>query len=277
MKWYIEFPQGFFNDLNTLSMAFLTHYQLPIRYETGTEILSSFKQSSSTHISDHILEWRRRRCLIKVLLPDQILSAWFTKSLIGPIAYDVSMGGVITEVKAISRSQYLDLVYSQTSTLYDLIPDAPCPSTNPTPTPLVAYHVADGMIDTFHAETQYKQAIHSNPKSNTSNLQNTPPPTSSPSKNSKVNSFQSTPIGKTQNTKKGKGKNKEEKNNNQQSNKPKTQPADEKEKCKPHYPCLIYGEDHYTKYCPRHDEVTKFLQGTGTPPTPVILSQHFPS
>jgi hypothetical protein len=33
-KWYIELPRGFFNDFNTLAMAFLTHYQFPIRYET---------------------------------------------------------------------------------------------------------------------------------------------------------------------------------------------------------------------------------------------------
>jgi hypothetical protein len=59
-KWYIKFPRGFFNDFNTLTIDFLTHYQLPIRYETGMEILSAFKQSSSTHISDHIHEWRRR-------------------------------------------------------------------------------------------------------------------------------------------------------------------------------------------------------------------------
>jgi hypothetical protein len=109
-KWYIEFPQGLFNDFNTLAMDFLPHYQLLIRYETGTEILSSFKQSSSTHISNHIHEWRRRICLIKVPLPDQLLVEWFTKSLIGPIARDVSMGGVITKEKTIGRAQYLDLV-----------------------------------------------------------------------------------------------------------------------------------------------------------------------
>jgi hypothetical protein len=85
-------------------MAFLTHYQLLIRYEIGIEILSSFKQSSSTHISDHIHEWRRRRHLIKFLLPDQLLAKWFTKSLIGPIAHDVSMGVVVTEEQAISRA-----------------------------------------------------------------------------------------------------------------------------------------------------------------------------
>jgi hypothetical protein len=53
-KWYIELLRGFFNDFNTLAMAFLVHYQLPIHYEKGTKILSSFKQYSTTHISNHI-------------------------------------------------------------------------------------------------------------------------------------------------------------------------------------------------------------------------------
>ena len=35
------------------------------------------------------------------------------------------MGGAVTEEKAISCMQYLDLVYSQSGTLYDLIPQAP--------------------------------------------------------------------------------------------------------------------------------------------------------
>lgn len=35
------------------------------------------------------------------------------------------MGGAITEEQAIAHAQYLDLVYSQYGTLYDLIPNAP--------------------------------------------------------------------------------------------------------------------------------------------------------
>jgi hypothetical protein len=34
------------------------------------------------------------------------------------------MGGVVTEEEAIARAQYLDLVYSQSGTLYELIPNA---------------------------------------------------------------------------------------------------------------------------------------------------------
>ena len=50
---------------------------------------------------------------------------------IPPIARHVSMGGVVTEEKAINRAQYLDLVYSQSRNLYYLIPHAPHPTSNP--------------------------------------------------------------------------------------------------------------------------------------------------
>jgi hypothetical protein len=161
--------------------------------------LGPFKQSSSTHISDHIHEWRRRRRLIKVPLPDQLLAEWFTKSLIGPISCDVSMGGVITEEHMISHAQYLDLVYSQMSTLYDLIPDARHPSTNHAPTHPIASHAADGVIGTFHAKTQSTQASHTNPKSTNSNVQNIPTPTPSLDKTYEFNLVQSTPNGKNKN------------------------------------------------------------------------------
>ena len=48
---------------------------------------------------------------------------------------DVAMGGAITEEKDIGRSQYLELVYSQSQTLYDLIPQAHRLSTHPTKPP----------------------------------------------------------------------------------------------------------------------------------------------
>ena len=72
---------------------------------------------------------------MEALIPDQLLSDWFTKSLLPPITRDVAMGGVVTEEQAISQAQYLDLVYSQFETLYDLILQAPRPSTDPTKPP----------------------------------------------------------------------------------------------------------------------------------------------
>ena len=128
-KWYIELPQHSFVDFGSLATIFLTHFQLPIRYETGTNLLTSLWQNTSTHIFDHIHEWRRWRRLIKAPILDQLLADWFTKSLLPPTARDVAMGGVVTEEQAISCTQYLGLVYSQCGTLYDLIPQAPRPNT----------------------------------------------------------------------------------------------------------------------------------------------------
>jgi len=95
-KWYIELPHGSFRDFNSLAMSYLTHFQLPIRYKTGTELLASLRQTNTMHISDHIHEWRGRRKLIKVVIPDQLLAEWFTKSFLPAIACYVSMGGVVT-------------------------------------------------------------------------------------------------------------------------------------------------------------------------------------
>ena len=40
-KWYIELPQHSFVDFSSLAVVFLTHFELPIRYEMGTYLLTS--------------------------------------------------------------------------------------------------------------------------------------------------------------------------------------------------------------------------------------------
>jgi hypothetical protein len=82
--------------------------------------------------------------LIKAVILDQLLADWFTKSLFPPIAKDVAMGGAFTKEKVIILAQYLDLVYSQFDTLYDLIPHAPHLSNDPS-RPALESHV-DGMV-----------------------------------------------------------------------------------------------------------------------------------
>ena len=42
LKWNIELPRGEFVLFDDLAMTLLNHFQLPIRYEVGTEILSTF-------------------------------------------------------------------------------------------------------------------------------------------------------------------------------------------------------------------------------------------
>ena len=156
------------------------------------------------------------------------------------------MGGVVTEEQAIIFAQYLDLVYSQTGTLYDLLHDLPRPNASSTSTPPATSHAADGVIGT--AQAQSHSVSRTNPKYSSSNVQNAPSPTPPTGKTSEVNAFQSTPAGKNK-SKKGTGKNKEGKNNTQ-AEKTKPTPVDDRDKHKPRYPCLIFGDDHYKKDCP---------------------------
>jgi hypothetical protein len=51
---------------------------------------------------------------------------------VNEIGKDIAMGGVVMEEQAISRAQYLDLIYSQTGTLYDLLPELRRPNASST-------------------------------------------------------------------------------------------------------------------------------------------------
>lgn len=154
-KWYIELPRASFDNFNTLATTFLTHFQLPIRYEMGTELLTNFKQTMATHISDHIHEWRCRRRMVKTYVPDQLLAEWFIKSLLPSITEDVAKGGIVTEEQVIARAQYLDLIYTQCGTLYDKIPDAARLefSVPPPPKSNKDSHAGDGVIGTTSMKT----------------------------------------------------------------------------------------------------------------------------
>ena len=96
-KWCIDLPRASCDNFTALATVFLTHFQLPIRYETGTKLLRNFKQTNATHIYDHIHEWRRRHIMVKTFVPDQLLAEWFIKSLLPSITEDVAKGGVIIE------------------------------------------------------------------------------------------------------------------------------------------------------------------------------------
>ena len=54
VKWYVELPGNTYRGFNEIALVFLDHFQLPVRYDTGTELLSTFRQNKATHISDHV-------------------------------------------------------------------------------------------------------------------------------------------------------------------------------------------------------------------------------
>ena len=56
-KWYVDKKSGSHATFESLAKEFLTLFQLPIRHDNGLELLSEFKQTSTTHIVDHIHEW----------------------------------------------------------------------------------------------------------------------------------------------------------------------------------------------------------------------------
>ena len=96
-NWYIELSRSIFQDFKSLAMEFLTHFQLPVWYDTRMHLLTSLKQDQATHISDNIHEWRRRRRLIKFEIPNQLLTDWFTTSFVAMIAKDIAMGACVTK------------------------------------------------------------------------------------------------------------------------------------------------------------------------------------
>ena len=89
-KRYIELPQAKYPDFNSLGFMFLQYFQLPVRYDEGVEILLSYHQSTVTHIIDHIHEWQRCCSLCKIQLDDRIFLDWFLKTLLLPIAKDIT-------------------------------------------------------------------------------------------------------------------------------------------------------------------------------------------
>ena len=68
-KCYIELPRASFDNFTTLAATFFTHFQLPIGYKTRTKLLTNFKQTTATHISDHIHECWCRHQMVKTYAP----------------------------------------------------------------------------------------------------------------------------------------------------------------------------------------------------------------
>jgi hypothetical protein len=107
-------------------MDFLNHFQLPVRYDVGTELLANFKQTTTDHISDHIQEWRCQKSLTKVPVPPAFLLEWFLNYLVPQLSKDIATSRVFSKEYAIMKAQQFAPIYSQSSLLYNILPDAPC-------------------------------------------------------------------------------------------------------------------------------------------------------
>jgi hypothetical protein len=126
-KWYVKEKSGSHGTFESLAKSFLTFFQLTICHDNGLELLSNFKQTSSTHIVDHIHEWRRRRSLCKAETTKQQCLEWFLRSLVSLLGKDVASTFPQSEEEAISKAQQYDLIYAQSGYLYTVLPDLPKP------------------------------------------------------------------------------------------------------------------------------------------------------
>lgn len=200
--------------------------------------MTNFKQTISTHISNHIHEWRCHRWMVKTYVPDQILAEWFIKSLLSSITEDVAKGGVVTEEQVIARPQYFDLIYTQPGMLYDKILNVASPAyTIPPPPSSKDSHVDDSVIGSLSTQTSGR------PSGQTLSISNQ---TSNESNNTLASQINVASSNKGKNEKQP-GSKKNGKNKKKQNNPPQEKSSDS---CplarKSHYPHLICNDENFT-------------------------------
>ena len=192
--------------------------------------------------------------MVKAPILDALLVDWFTKLLLLKISCDVAMSGAVIEKDVIRHAQHLDLIYSQSGTLYDIIPQAPRPSNDKlrtTPGP----H-ADSVIGSISTSSVSQVA------GKLGQLAITDKPTSTTSETTSNDLSQSTDVNMVQTMKSNRRKIRNQWRKNasgerDEANIKEPQPGNNnkkgKEKLK--FPCLACKEDHFTKDCPRLTDV----------------------
>lgn len=53
-KWYVNQPRATHSAFATLAKYFLAYFQLPLHHDIGTELLTPFRQTSTTRLFNHV-------------------------------------------------------------------------------------------------------------------------------------------------------------------------------------------------------------------------------
>ena len=183
------------------------------------------------------------------------------------------MSGAITKEDVIRCAQHLDLIYSQSSTLYGIIPQASCPSNDKsrsTPGP----H-ADGIIG-FVSTSNVNQVV-----GQLGQLDIIDNPASTASTTTSTTYAQSTDVNFVQTSKTSRRKkcNQHKKNaptEQSEANAKEPNTGNNKGKKKLKFPCLACKEDHFTRDCPCLVNVQKYVEQSKNP-TPTMLMNPFPT
>lgn len=123
-KWYVDQSFASQENFSSLATAFLTLFHLPVCHDSNLELLRNFKQTRTTHISDHLHEWQKFHSLCKTQYEDKVLLDIFLRSLTSEISKDVENSSPQTEEETVSKAQHLELIYTQSGYIYHVLPDA---------------------------------------------------------------------------------------------------------------------------------------------------------
>lgn len=215
----------------------------------------------TTHISDHIQEWKRRKRLIKDEIPPEFHLKWFLKSLQLEISKDVFMSGVYSEEQAIFRAQQLELIYSLSGMLQKILLDAPR-STVDIAKPKPGPH-ADGIVGSIDVNAVNLLSQLQQLSIQTASSNQVAPSTPTPSQPSFINTIQASNPKGNQNfdaKKKGRGKKKNQ-DGKSNVNKPKNNAGEggKESKKKVKFPCKLCSGDHLNHLCPKIQDAQRLL------------------
>ena len=160
----------------TLAKAFPSYFHLPLRYDTNTELLTSFRQSSATHLSDHVYEWcRRQNTCHAPPFEDSVYLDWFLRILLSPIGKDVASHFRQTEEESLQTALRYDHIYVQFGYVYIVILDLPRPRSA---SALGVSHTTDGIVGAISHPSPYTHQSYGYPQGGTSSSNTYVTPTS---------------------------------------------------------------------------------------------------
>jgi len=83
-KWYVDQTHVFHSTFVTLANDFISYFQLPLRYDMGNELLTSFRQYFATRISNHVQECCKRSICKTPEFEYHVYMHWFFRTLFAP-------------------------------------------------------------------------------------------------------------------------------------------------------------------------------------------------
>jgi hypothetical protein len=204
-----------------------------------------------------------------VKVPPTFFLEWFLNSLVPCVSKDVATSRVFSEEEAIMRAQQLELIYSQSGMLYEILPDAPRSNFDKTKQKF-GPHV-DGIVGSTQSNPTDQLTNQLQQLSIQQTVASQTPGSAAPATQmSDVHSVQSmNPKGNQQSEGKRKSKNKKGKGDKKVVN---NVGEGKNEKRKVKFLCNLCTDDHLTHQCPRLEEAQNLLAQQ----QPVVLTNPFP-